>query len=56
MLPILILFILLLFCPTTAAAWTSKIVDVVSGDSLVVLAHGNEVRVRLYGIRTPALG
>jgi micrococcal nuclease len=49
----LLLFLLILF-PVQARAWTSKVVKVASGDSLIVLAHGNEVKLRLYGIKTPS--
>jgi len=54
MLRIAFVLFLLIFFPFQAMAWTSKVVKVFSDGSLTVLAHGNEVKVRLYGIKTPS--
>lgn len=48
----MLLFFLLL-TPITGLAWSTKIVEVVDGDTLVVLRDGQRTEVRLYGIDCP---
>lgn len=49
----LMLLFFLLLTPVTALAWSAKIVDVVDGDTLVVLRDGQRQEIRLYGIDCP---
>lgn len=52
-LSIYFIFILILL-PIYALAWSGKVIDVIDGDSLIVLRGENEIEVRLYGIDSPA--
>jgi len=45
--------IILLYVAATAHAWTGKVLEVSSGDSITVLHDGRQVKVRLYGIAAP---
>jgi len=48
-----IITIILLCFAATSHAWTGKVLNVSTGDSITVLHEGTQVKVRLYGIAAP---
>ena len=49
----IMLLLFLLLTPITGLAWSTKIVEVLDGDTLVVLRDGQRKEIRLYGIDCP---
>ena len=47
---------LTILVPPICLAWTGKVVSVTDGDTIKVMHHGKEEKIRLYGIDTPEKG